>query len=377
MVIPSSASHSDIVGELSDVYKGRRCLITGHTGFKGSWLCLWLHRLGAELSGYALDPPTTPSLFEHAEIGDLVEDIRGDVCDYPFLAGTVRSRSPEIIFHLAAQPLVRASYDRPKETFDVNIGGVVNLLEAARACPSLKAIVVITSDKCYQNREWPHAYRETDKLGGHDPYSASKAAAEMVCRAYRRSFFEASGVGLATCRAGNVIGGGDWAADRIIPDAVRALQDGRAVPVRNPNSTRPWQHVLEPLYGYLLLGAKLLEDHGYSGEWNFGPPHESNRTVKDLVETFLSGYGKGSWEDQSSKQTEAPHEARFLALAWDKAFRLLGWGPIWDFEEAVYRTGSWYDKCSDGVPAARLCNQEIRDYFERLCRNRKKNSDKK
>ncbi len=373
----SHVSRPDSVDELAEAYQGLRCMVTGHTGFKGSWLSLWLSSLGSEITGYALDPPTDPSLFELAEIGSLIEDIRGDVRDYDSLAEAIRIHDPEIIFHLAAQPIVRLSYNKPKETFDTNVGGAINLLEAARACPSLKAIVVITSDKCYENREWPHAYRESDRLGGHDPYSASKAAVEMVCAAYGRSFFKALGIGLATCRAGNVIGGGDWAADRIIPDAVRALEAGKAVPVRNADSTRPWQHVLEPLYGYLLLGSKLLEEQRYSGEWNFGPRQESNRTVRELVEVFLSSFGKGSWEDLSSKHPGAPHEARFLALAWDKAFRLLGWRPLWDFDEMVRRTGSWYDRSSKGVPSADLCFEGIKDYSEQLCRNLKKNSEKK
>jgi len=348
-------------------YKGLRCLVTGHTGFKGAWLSLWLDRLGASVVGCSLDPPSTPNLFDLAKVAKRVEDIREDICRYERMAEIVNDAKPSVIFHLAAQTIVRTSYDRPKYTFDTNVAGTVNVLEAARACHSLKAIVVVTSDKCYENRAPDEsgaavAFREEDPLGGHDPYSASKAAAEMVCSAYRRSFFDPDGIGLATCRAGNVIGGGDWAADRIIPDAVRAINAGRAVQVRSPESVRPWQHVLEPLSGYLLLGARLLGNPVYSGAWNFGPDAGLCQAVRRLTETFLHAYGKGSWQDASSAQAHAPHEASSLLIDSRKAYRQLGWRPRWAFDETVRRTGAWYRKQAEGEDAFALCQQDIEDY---------------
>ena len=352
---------------LVQAYAGKRCLVTGHTGFKGAWLSLWLRNLGAEVTGYALaEPVSEPSLFELAGIGRLVEDQRGDLRDYDRLLGVVKNAKPEIIFHLAAQPIVRRSYAAPKDTFEVNVGGTVNLLEAARAVDSIRAIVVITSDKCYENREWAYSYRESDRLGGHDPYSASKAAAEIVCAAYRSSFFEAAGVNLATVRAGNVIGGGDWAADRIIPDFMCAVTAGEAVKVRNPGATRPWQHVLDPLHGYLLLGACPFEAPGNSREpnrfsqaWNFGPSREGCRTVRELIEAFTGYYGSGSWNDMSEDGKAEPHEAHYLALATDKARHYLGWRPEWDFSQAVERTAGWYRKWAAGENPLELCRDDL------------------
>ena len=352
---------------LAQAYAGKRCLVTGHTGFKGAWLSLWLRDLGAQVTGYSLaEPVSEPSLFELAGIGSLVEDRRGDLRDYDRLLGTLKRARPEIIFHLAAQPIVRLSYAAPKDTFEVNVGGTVNLLEASRATDSIRAIVVITSDKCYENREWAYSYRETDHLGGHDPYSASKAAAELVCAAYRSSFFEAAGVNLATVRAGNVIGGGDWAADRIIPDFMRAVAAGETVKVRHPEATRPWQHVLDPLQGYLLLGARLLEAPGespepnrFTGAWNFGPAREGCRTVRELVESFTASYGSGAWLDISEHGQNEPHEAHYLALATDKARQYLGWRPEWDFPTAVERTAGWYRKWASGGNALELCREDL------------------
>ena len=342
------------------LYKGRRCFVTGHTGFKGAWLCCWLRELGATVAGYALEPPTTPNLFSLLEARKHIEDIRGDVRNAEGLADAMQQFQPEIVFHLAAQAIVRTSYHQPKDTFDINVGGTTNLLEAVRDCASVDAIVVVTSDKCYENRERPQPYRESDSLGGHDPYSASKAAAEMVCSAYERSFFTPLSIGLATCRAGNVIGGGDWAMDRIIPDAVRALESGQPVPVRNPASVRPWQHVLEPLHGYLLLGARLFERPGYAGAWNFGPDAESCQPVQTLIERFLEAYGEGAWE--AVPQESAPHEARLLALDYGKARERLDWRPQWSFEEAVRRTSLWYRRCKQGEHPEALCAQDIKDY---------------
>ncbi len=351
-------------------FKGRPCLVTGHTGFKGSWLALLLHALGARVTGYALDPPTQPSLFEEARVGELVDDHRGDVRDAERLVKLIRRLEPQVIFHLAAQAVVRESYRRPKDTFDVNVGGTVNVLEAARICPSVRAVVVVTSDKCYENREWVHAYRETDRLGGRDPYSASKAAAELVAVAYRRSLLGPAGIPVATARAGNVIGGGDWAADRIVPDAVRALMQGRSIPVRSPGSVRPWQHVLDPLRGYLTLAAGLLAEVGldvslmrHAEAWNFGPSLEGCRTVRELVESLLSEWGEGQqWQDQSTSQTQVPHEAGLLMLSCAKASRCLGWHPRWAFAEAVGQTARWYRRWLGGDPARNLCLEQIAEY---------------
>lgn len=353
------------------VYNGRRCVVTGHTGFKGTWLSLWLQRLGAEVHGYALNPVTTPNLFDLTDLKELLEDYRADIREASTVKDYLLRTSPEVVFHLAAQPLVRRSYSEPRQTFDTNVNGTLNVLDAIRQCPSVRALVVVTSDKCYQNLERVHPYRETDRLGGHDPYSASKAAVEIVCAAYRDSFFTPAGVGLATARAGNVIGGGDWAEDRIVPDAIRALAKGHSVPVRNPYATRPWQHVLEPLFGYLALGAQLLKSAGdptrlerHAGPWNFGPPTESCLPVRALVEAFLAAYGSGEWNDLSSDQADAPHEARLLALDWSKAYHGLGWRPRWSFDETVRRTCAWYQKLAEGYHARALCIHEIAAYTE-------------
>lgn len=349
---------------LDDVYRDRRVLLTGHTGFKGAWLAIWLKRLGAKVTGLALDPPTEPALYDRAEVDRDLDDVRVDLRDGNAVAAAVSAAAPEIVFHLAAQSLVRLSYDEPLETLDVNVLGTARLLEALRGIPSVKAVVVVTSDKCYANREWDYGYRETDPLGGHDLYSASKAGAEIVAAAYRDSFLRECGVRVATARAGNVIGGGDWAADRIIPDAARALAEDGAVPVRNPASTRPWQHVLEPLGGYLQLGHRLLAEGGerFAEAWNFGPSAESVRPVSDLVSAFVSAYGTGSWADVSAGQARQPHEAGRLALAWEKARSRLGWAPRWGFSEAVGRTADWYRRHGAGESARDLCLNDIEAY---------------
>jgi CDP-glucose 4,6-dehydratase len=346
-------------------YSGKRILLTGHTGFKGAWLAVWLHRLGARVTGYSLDPPTEPSLYALAGCSCLLDqDLRGDLRNPAALARAFDAASPEVVFHLAAQPLVRYSYRAPKETFDTNVGGTVNVLEQARESASVKAAVVVTSDKCYENREWVHAYRENDPMGGKDPYSASKGAAELVAQSYLASFFGPLGKGLASCRAGNVIGGGDWALDRIIPDTVRAIRGDRSVGLRNPDSIRPWQHVLDPLFGYLLLGARLSQgERDKSGPWNFGPPPDSCQPVRALVQTFLEAHGSGSWEDVSGALAGAPHEARFLALAWDKAHREMGWSPRWGFGESVTRAGRWYKEQALGASALDLCLRDISEFM--------------
>ena len=328
---------------LNSIYGGKRVFVTGHTGFKGSWLCEWLLALGARVTGYSLPAPTNPSLFELLSLRDRLErHIEGDIMDLPGLRAGLKEASPDFVFHLAAQPLVRCSYDRPVETFSVNTLGTAHVLEALREHPGVAAICV-TTDKCYENRDWVHGYREEDPVGGHDPYSASKACAELVIASYRRSFLQAAGVKVASVRAGNVIGGGDWAKDRIVPDCVRALSRKVPIPVRRPNATRPWQHVLDPLAGYLRLAARLGGENAAASPlcsaFNFGPGRESNRPVRDLVTGILNVW-PGSWEDQSDPASL--HEAALLHLSTDKAHALLGWTPVWNFEESVFRTISWY-----------------------------------
>jgi CDP-glucose 4,6-dehydratase len=352
-------------------YSGKRVLVTGHTGFKGSWLCEWLLGLGAEVYGYALDPPTDPALFAQLGLAGRIAGQRiADIRDRAAVRGYVAEVRPDFVFHLAAQPLVRLSYEEPVETFEANVMGTVNVLDALRLAGRPCAAVCITTDKCYENREWLHSYRECDPMGGHDPYSASKGMAELAIAAYRRSFFSsaASDVWVASARAGNVIGGGDWAKDRIVPDCVRALQKGETIPVRNKVATRPWQHVLEPLGGYLALGAALARgiaarDGGayaaFSGPFNFGPQLQSNRTVKELVVEVLRTW-PGRWEDKSDPR--AVHEATLLNLATDKAYHLLGWSPRWTFEEAVAATVSWYKHVDGGADPAALTRSQIAEY---------------
>jgi CDP-glucose 4,6-dehydratase len=327
-------------------YKRKSVLVTGHTGFKGSWLALWLHDLGAKVTGFALPPNTEPSHFDLIRLQDLINHIEGDIRNEEIVRKTFKKANPEIVFHLAAQPLVRDSYDDPKMTFDTNIGGTVNVLEAIRHCPTVKAAVIITSDKCYKNKEWVWGYRENDPMGGHDPYSASKGATEIVCAAYRRSFFDKNGhgphLGFATARAGNVIGGGDWAKDRIIPDCIRALSKGEPIIIRNPKATRPWQHVLDPLSGYLILAKRLHEyPERFFGSWNFGPAESGQIKVIELVNKFVKAWGSGQIETPPS-ESNAPHEAHLLKLCIDKAIHELHWKPTLDSKSAIDWTVEWY-----------------------------------
>ena len=365
------------------LYRGKRVFVTGHTGFKGSWLVLWLARLGAEVHGYALEPPTLPSLFEDAGVGEaLASHQTGDVRDPDALLRAVEAARPEFVFHLAAQSLVRLSYSQPRDTYDVNVMGTVNVLDAVRRVASVRVCQVVTSDKCYENREWVYAYRENDPLGGYDPYSSSKGCAELAVSAYRRSFFAAEGAGpagtsLASVRAGNVIGGGDWAQDRILPDCVRALQRGEPVLVRNPHAVRPWQHVLEPLSGYLSAAACQWEDPiRFAEAWNFGPSAAANLPVREIVERVLREWGgEASWRSPSTmaadgrrEESMPPHEARFLKLDITKAQNLLHWGPVFSVEEAVAATVRWYrETAAHGeVRAVRsLCLDQIHDYTTR------------
>jgi CDP-glucose 4,6-dehydratase len=326
-----------------DFLHGKRVLVTGHTGFKGSWLATWLLRLGADVTGYALPPLTDEDHFCRLGLAGRIRHVEGNLLDLPLLKKTFADAQPEVVFHLAAQALVRRSYSEPKLTFDTNVGGGLNLLEAVRDCPAVRTLVFITSDKCYRNHEWVWGYRETDELGGDDPYSASKAAAELVFRSYAASFFAGrDNFAAATARAGNVIGGGDFAADRIVPDCIRALRDGQPIIVRNPEATRPWQHVLEPLSGYLSLAQSLSSEDGrkFEGGWNFGPTKDSNRTVGELVERIIAKWGGGSLKVE--RPVNAPHESRLLHLNCDKAQSELRWSPTWHFAESVDETTRWY-----------------------------------
>ncbi|MBW8782340.1 MAG: CDP-glucose 4,6-dehydratase [Verrucomicrobia bacterium] len=404
------------------VYAGKRVLLTGHTGFKGAWLAEWLLALGAEVTGFALPPPTTPSLFEQLGLASRLRHVEGDVRDLSAVRRVVEETKPDFVFHLAAQPLVRLSYEQPTETFAINVMGTANVLEALRCyqnefnagasvqgassgssnagtgtgdlnssrSPRSVVAVMITTDKCYENKEWVHSYREEDSMGGYDPYSASKGAAELVIASYRRSYFSVpdSPVKLASARAGNVIGGGDWALDRIVPDCMRALARGEIIPVRNKIATRPWQHVLEPLSGYLLLASELARavqgaSSGSSSEntgagtgdlnhtdterlkalssaFNFGPALTSNRTVAELVQEILRHW-PGRWEDKSDPR--AVHEAKLLNLATDKAHHFLRWKPVWNFEQTIEHTVMWYRQVAASaalVPA--LTAKHIADY---------------
>lgn len=356
---------------LRSAYAGRSVFVTGHTGFKGSWLTVWLSLLGARVSGYALAADTEPSLFVAAGVEGLCEHRVADVRSLGDLRSALHQAQPDVIFHLAAQPLVRRSYVEPLQTLETNVIGTANLLEAVRLEARPCAVVVVTSDKCYENREWVHGYREEDPLGGHDVYSASKAAAEIVAASYRRSFFDPErllghGVAVATARAGNVIGGGDWAADRLVPDAIAALAAGRPISVRNPSAVRPWQHVLEPLSAYLLLGAQLLPSGDAAGAafceaWNFGPSLEASVPVSTLVGALVREWGSGAWEDRSDPS--APHEAGLLRLSVDKAWNRLGWAPRWSLGEAVRCTVEWYRAFHEGRPPTALkglCEAQIK-----------------
>ncbi len=358
-------------GDLFQIYRNKKVLVTGHTGFKGGWLSQWLLDLGAEVYGIALPPEGEISLFQQLDLEQHLDHRICDIRDYEALKKHLEKIRPEVIFHLAAQPLVRESYRIPLETVQTNIMGTVHLMEAVRILGLSTTLIVITSDKSYENQEWLYGYRENDPMGGYDPYSSSKGACEIMTASWRRSFFHPErfqyhGVKLASARAGNVIGGGDWALDRIVPDCMRALLNERSIEVRNPLATRPWQHVLEPLGGYLLLGVKLLGSNDpetmqpYCSGFNFGPLIGSNRTVESLVTELIRIWGSGEW---TFEEKHAVHEASLLNLTIDKAFQLLGWHPAWDFTETIGKTVEWYRLCKDDpamLPA--FTRQQIGEY---------------
>ncbi len=349
----------------TDLWRGRRVLLTGDTGFKGSWLALWLDALGAQVTGFALPPPSGPSLYAAARIGDLIDHIDGDVRDFAAVSQAVQHARPDVVFHLAAQPLVRLSYQQPIETYATNVMGTVHLLEAARQASSVVAFVCVTSDKCYDNREWVWPYRENDPMGGHDPYSSSKGCAELVTSAYRSSFFPAAAMsqgamGLASVRAGNVIGGGDWAADRLIPDLIRAFERGEAPMVRAPAAIRPWQHVLEALNGYLMVAERMLDGDPHAAErWNFGPSDGDARPVGWIVERMAELWGNTL--PATVPDGTQPHEAGLLRLDSTKARSLLGWTPVLSLETALEWIVDWHRSSAAGDPRA-VTRAQIAEY---------------
>lgn len=347
-------------------WHGKRVFLTGHTGFKGSWLSLWLQSLGAELTGYALKPPTNPNLFEAARVAEGMRCIEGDIRDLPHFTQAMQDARPEIVIHMAAQSLVRHSYQNPVETYATNVMGTVHMLEAVRAAHGVKAVVNITTDKCYENREWVWGYREIDPIGGYDPYSNSKGCAELVSAAYRSSFFNPDdyvkhGVALATVRAGNVIGGGDWAQDRLIPDIVSAFEQGKPVHIRNPHAIRPWQHVMEPLRGYLMLTERLVEyGPDYAEAWNFGPNDEDAKPVGWIVEQMAARWGNGAqWQLDAG---EHPHEAGYLKLDISKARSRLYWRPALSLEDALNLIIDWSRQCKAGTDVRGLTLDQIKAY---------------
>lgn len=353
---------------LTNFWKNKRVFVTGHTGFKGSWLSFWLHLLGAKVEGYALEPYTNPNLFDVLKIRDLIQESTiANINDFTLLKQKISNFEPDVVFHLAAQPLVRYSYKNPIETYQTNVLGTVHVLESIRLVPSVKSCVVVTTDKCYENKEWHWGYRETDHLGGFDPYSSSKACAEIVTAAYRRSFFpgqlnQNSLACIASARAGNVIGGGDWSEDRLIPDAIRAFESGEKLLIRNPQAIRPWQHVFEPLLGYLTL-AKALYEKGpeYASAWNFGPVDSDCRTVESVINLMIEGWASAAtWEKDGGEQ---PHEATFLKLDCSMANNKLQWQSRWSLEEAVKRIVAWHQAKNNDVNMYEYSINELQDYM--------------
>jgi CDP-glucose 4,6-dehydratase len=349
-------------------WRGKQVFLTGHTGFKGSWLTLWLQVLGAKVTGYALAPETAPNLFSIAQVGDGIESIMGDIRNRDKLPNAIHAASPDIVIHMAAQPLVRESYIHPVETYETNVLGTVYLLDAIRHVPGVRAVVIVTTDKCYENREWSWGYRENETMGGYDPYSNSKGCAELVTSAYRNAFFNSStyaihGVGVASARAGNVIGGGDWAADRLVPDIIRAITHGKTVSIRNPHAIRPWQHVLEPLSGYLVLAEKLYNEGArYAEAWNFGPNDADTQPVQAIVERLASQWGNNArW---THDEGDHPHEAVCLRLDCSKARALLGWRPRWDLGHALDHIVAWYKAAARQEDMKAVTLAQIDEYMQ-------------
>lgn len=352
---------------MASFWQGKSVFLTGHTGFKGAWLAIWLHAMGARVTGYAIDPPTEPNLYNVARVGEITSSIIGDVRDSKQLQQAVDAAEPEIIIHLAAQSLVRESYKNPVDTYSTNVMGTINLLEASRNCASVRVVLNITTDKCYDNQELDHAFREGEPLGGYDPYSSSKACSEILTAAWRSSYFnpdeyDSHRVAIATARAGNVIGGGDWAKDRLIPDCIRALQAGEPISIRNPHATRPWQHVLEPLSGYLLLAQKMYKQGcEYDGAWNFGPSAEDSRPVEWIVKRLCEQWGNGAGYEID--KGAHPHEAHYLKLDCSKANIQLGWHPRWNLEKALTSTLEWFKIVSSTGAVREFCLKQIDDYI--------------
>jgi CDP-glucose 4,6-dehydratase len=342
-------------------WKDKRVFLTGHTGFKGSWLSLWLQSIGAVVHGLSLKPPTDPALYHVANIDAEMHSVIGDIRDYQTVLAAMRACQPEVIIHMAAQPLVRHSYEAPLETYETNVMGTLHVLEAARAVGSAKAIVNVTTDKCYENKEWVWGYRENEAMGGYDPYSNSKSCAELVTTAYRQSFFQHTNIALGSARSGNVIGGGDWAADRLVPDVLRAFEDSRPVVIRNPHSTRPWQHVLEPLSGYLLLAEHLYhEGQRFAEGWNFGPNDDDARPVQWIVERMAEKWGAGAtWQLDGGNN---PHEATSLKLDISKAKKGLGWQPRWGLSTALEKTAEWHQAWASKADMRAKCLEQIAEY---------------
>lgn len=344
-------------------YKNKKVFLTGHTGFKGTWLSRILILAGAEVTGYSLEPPTEPSLFEQSKTSTQLKSIIGDIRDGEKLKNAIKKTKPDIVLHLAAQPIVRTSYKDPVGTYESNVMGTVNILEAVRACDSVKSFVNVTTDKVYLNREWAWGYRENEELCGFDPYSNSKSCSELVTYSYRNSFFnEEKSPAISTARSGNVIGGGDYATDRIIPDCIRAVESGKEINLRNPNSTRPYQHVLECLSGYLLLAQQQYEDKAFADSYNFGPDDESCVTTGELATLFCDSWGEGaSWKNVS--EANAPHEANFLKLDCSKSKSFLGWKPHWKIKTAVEKIVEWEKAVRGGTPAAEITDRQVKEYF--------------
>jgi len=352
------------MNESLQIFRDKKILITGHTGFKGSWLTFLLNEVGAKVVGFSLPPETQPNHYDLLDLNQHITNIVGDIRDFEHVSKTINDFKPEFVFHLAAQALVRPSYSDPITTFSTNILGSMNVLESVRQVKSVRSLVFVTSDKCYENDETIRPYIESDKLGGHDPYSASKAGAEIVFSSYLNSFFtDQPSLGAASVRAGNVIGGGDWSLDRVVPDLVRAIDSGVSVKLRNPKALRPWQHVLDPISGYLLLASKLYQNpKEYSGSWNFGPALGETFSVETLVERIIKSFGKGSV--QLDEPTKNPHEAHYLQLDSSKAASKLGWQPKWDLDTAVESTVDWYKRLSQGTSADILTKAQINEYFK-------------